>query len=765
MSTQKLANFGTAPVFLTSISTILGAVMFLRFGYAVGHTGFLGVLTIIIMGHAVTIPTALAIAEIATNQKVEGGGAYYIISRSFGLTAGGAIGLALFLSQAISAAFYIIAFGEGLDPLLAFLQSEYGFSIWDKRLITLPTMVLLTWVMLAKGADIGMRILYVVVGLLFLSLFMFFIGGEAVPAENLYATLTRTVDQPDDLFYVFAICFPAFTGMAAGIGISGDLKDPKRSIPLGTMAATFGGMIIYIAIAYKLSVTTLPDDLASDQLIMSKIAIWGPIIPIGLAAATISSALGSLIVAPRTLQAIGNDGLLPSKPLNAWLSREHGKNREPVHGSLVACVIGIAFVIVGDINFVAEVISMFFMVTYGSICMISFLEHFAADPSYRPTFRSRWYLSLLGALACGWLMWKMNPIYATVSVLIMTGIYFLISYYNPNKKGVSAIFQGVLFQTSRKLQLFLQDAQQGQDAINWRPSIVCISTNSFKRQSAFDLVRWMAHRHGFGTYIHFIEDYLSKETSKWADKCLNRLLRMASASKGRVFVDTLISPSYTTAICQVIQLPGISGHENNGILFEYSKNDPEGIEKILPNLSLISTVGFDLYILGSSERKFGYRKEIHIWLTPRDFENGSLMILTGYILLGDPDWRHGCLKIYATAPRKNLQEEKERLKTLIRAGRLPISEHNIEMIPQNQDRHLKDIINERSKEADLVIRGIRSELIKRIGREVFSGYTDIGDILFVNTHTGKTIATEEEVNEAAAMVERNHKNGEYENDV
>ena len=107
---QTVKKFGTLAVFLTAISTILGAVMFLRFGWAVGNVSFYGVLAIIVIGHMVTIPTAMALAEIATNQKVEGGGEYYIISRSFGLNIGAAIGFSLYLSQAISVAFYIVAF-------------------------------------------------------------------------------------------------------------------------------------------------------------------------------------------------------------------------------------------------------------------------------------------------------------------------------------------------------------------------------------------------------------------------------------------------------------------------------------------------------------------------------------------------------------------------------------------------------------------------------------------------------------------------------
>ena len=121
-------GFGTGPVFLASVSTILGAVMFLRFGYAVGNAGLLGAMLIILIGHAVTVPTALAIAEIATNRRVEGGGEYFIISRSFGTTIDGAIGVSLFLSQAVSVAFYMIAFAEAFRPLEAWYQGLTGFE-------------------------------------------------------------------------------------------------------------------------------------------------------------------------------------------------------------------------------------------------------------------------------------------------------------------------------------------------------------------------------------------------------------------------------------------------------------------------------------------------------------------------------------------------------------------------------------------------------------------------------------------------------------
>ncbi len=741
------------PVFLTAISTILGAVMFLRFGYATGNVGFVGVVAIIFLGHAVTIPTACAIAEIATNQKVQGGGEYFIISRSFGLTVGGAIGISLFLSQAISAAFYIIAFAEAFGPVTEFIAQKYGFHIADKRWFSVPTMILLIWVMLKKGADLGVKVLYLVVGVLFISLVFFFLGGGPGTSESGFEVLTATVENPDPFFYVFAICFPAFTGMTAGVGLSGDLANPKRSIPFGTLSATAFGMLIYMLIAYKLATSAAPDALHADQLIMGKIAIWGPIIPIGLACATLSSALGSMMVAPRTLQAIGGDGLFPTPNLNQWLSRGAPRSGEPVNATIVTSIIALGFLLVGDVNIVAEIISMFFMVTYGSICLISFLEHFAADPSYRPTFTSRWYISLFGALMCGLLMFQMNPGYALASIIIMTLIYIMISYFNPDKGGLSNIMQGVIFQVSRRLQVFLQTARKGDTQLNWRPSIVGLSKHSLERQSAFELVRWISHHHGFGTYIHFIEGYLSRTTHQQSVELLSRLIRLAGASRGRVFMDTLVSPSETTAICQVIQIPGVSGHENNGVLLEFSKRDPCDLNGIITNLQLITSANFDIYVLGSSQRKFGYRNEIHIWLSSTDFGNANLIILIGYILLGDPDWKRGTVKIFASYPEHKLDEEEEHLRNLIQAGRLPISQQNITMIPQVTGSSLKDLINHHSQEADLVIRGFRPAHLKRLGEEVFLGYEQIGDILFVHSSEWKEILSEQEINDAEATTQ------------
>lgn len=790
MSTIQKNQFGTAPVFFTAISTILGAIMFLRFGFAVGAVGLAGTIAIILIGHAVTVPTAMAIGEIATNQKVEGGGEYYIISRSFGLVIGSSIGIALYFSQAISVAFYIMAFAEAFTSLFEWILANYSvpssvaWLLEQKQTVSIPALLLLVSIVLTKGADLGVKALYVVVVTLFLALAAFFIGQTDYGKNNSldpFATVkteittdtngqlrnadssktTRITDpnvtvlEPADpnlrevtgnqrpieipgFFTVFAIIFPAFTGMTAGVGLSGDLKNPGKSIPLGTLSGTLVGMVVYIFIAIKLATSAAPEDLAdTSKLVMADIAWQGWwIIPVGLAAATISSALGSVLVAPRTLQAIARDRVLPSARINYWLSIGRGKSDEPFNATLMTVILAFAFIMIGELDFVAQIISMFFMVTYGTLCLISFLQHFAADPSYRPSFRSRWYISLFGALACFGLMFFMNAGYAILAILLMIFFYVIVSSYNPDKKNIAVIFQGVIFQISRQLQVFLQSAEKEKTG-SWRPSAVCISEHSFDRLAAFDLLRWISQRYGFGTYIHKINGYLSRNTHQEAKTSKERLIKMAEISNSNIYVDTLISPSYTSAIAQVIQLPGISGTENNLLLLEYSKHHPENREEIIDNFKLIKSVDFDLIILGSSERGYGLKQSIHIWITSNDYVNANLMILMAYIILGHEEWSHGHIKIFAVFPDDRMDDERDRLNQLIETGKLPISPKNIEVIPRNDD--VKAIINEKSGDADLTIIGIRDEVIKHEGIKIFEGYDNIGNTLFVDAAEQKNI--------------------------
>ncbi|MFO7615594.1 MAG: hypothetical protein R6W71_13250 [Bacteroidales bacterium] len=739
MKENKIAAFNTAPVFLTAISTILGAILFLRFGIAVGTLGYLGVFFIVVLGHLVTIPTAMAISEIATNQKVEGGGEYFLISRSFGLNIGATIGVALFLSQAISVAFYVIAFTEAFQPVVHWVNDNYGIVI-PRRAISLPAMGILSLLILTKGANLGVKALYVIVGVLFLSLAMFFFGKTGSVPEKTNIGLLFEFRNSDDFFIIFAIIFPAFTGMTAGVGLSGDLKKPGRSIPLGTMTATLAGLIIYLFIVWKLAVSASPEDLMSDQLIMSRIAWMGwLIIPLGLAASTISSAIGSVMVAPRTLQALAIDSTFPSEKVNRVMAKGKRLTNEPFNASLITCMIAFVFVALGDVDAVAKIISMFFMVTYGTLCLISFLYHFGSDPSYRPKFKSRWYLSLVGFVMSVWLMFKMNTPYAFLAIVLMIGLYNLIAYYNRDRKGLQFIFKGALFQLNRTIQVYLQQSVSIRSQQAWRPSVVCLSKDSLVRSDAFHILNWIAYRHGFGTYIHLMEGYYSRATHQDSVQILQELKDKFGELSTNVYLDTMISPSYTSAIAQIIQLPGISGMENNMIMFEYERGDAASLQRIIENVQLVKAGNYDTLILESSGKPVMCKNGIHVWLRSADYDNGNLMILLSYIITAHPDWSRGKIKIFSIVNKDDATRIKEEMFRMMETGRIPVSRKNIEVIPHDENVSSKKIINKYSATAGLTLIGFNAERLRHSGPDVFSGYDELGNVLFVNASNPKDI--------------------------
>ncbi len=730
-------GFGTAPVFLTSLSTILGAILFLRFGYAVGHIGLGGTLVMILLAHLVTIPTVLAVSEIATNRRVAGGGAYFIISRSFGPRIGGSIGIALYLSQAVSIAFYLVAFAEAFQPVLEW-AAAYGIS-QDPRWISLPSTVLLVVLILTRGADLGVRGLYAVCVVLACSIAAFLFGAAPDEIKPDGMNIAATIDSPDSFGVVFATCFPAFTGMIAGLGLSGDLKDPQRSIPIGTTGATLAGMAIYIIAAIKLARSATPEALAADQFIMSQIALWGPSVYVGLAAAALSSALGSLLVAPRTLQALARDAVLPSPRVNRFLAVGRGASQEPVNGTYVSGALALVFVALGGVDFIAQILSMFFMVTYGVLCAVSFLEYFAGNPSYRPTFHTRWYVSLIGAVMCGMMMMQMSVGYTVVSLLLMTAIYLGLLRSRRGERDLTAMFQGTMFQLTRRLQIAVQQSRVRSTHGSWRPSVVAITRDGEGQLGQFDLLRWICHRHGFGQFIQYIPGEYTFASELDARTQLERLIERSALSRSGIFVDTLISPSFRLAVSQTLQLPGISGLPNNSILLEFDRDHPTNLDEVVEGTRIASTSQFNALILRSTKFRFGYRSKIHLWLTEDTLSNAPLMLILAYIIVGHPEWRQAEIRLFAGFSSENAELEAERLSKLMEQGRLPISKQKVTLAEWADAEARERQVLRHSFSADLLIAGITPSQMQSGGlSDALAAFRAANDVLFV--HASERIA-------------------------
>ena len=377
-----LGTFGG--VFTPSILTILGVIMYLRFGWVVGQMGLVKTLLIVTISTAITFITGLSISAIATDQVVRAGGAYYMISRSLGIETGGAVGIPLYFAQAFSVALYTIGFAESVN------------SAFPNLPITITVMALATTIAITalalKSADIAIKAQYVIMAAIILSLISLVFGSTVTPTEVAVSKETGSVS----FWAVLAVFFPAVTGIMSGVNMSGDLKDPKKSIPMGTLAAVGVGYVIYMCIPVLLSNRADAASLIADPLIMRKIAFWGDAILLGVWGATLSSALGSILGAPRVLQALARDNILPKRL--RWLGNGHGPTDEPRLGTLFTLGVVLAVVCIGDLDAIAPILTMFFLTTYMVLNVAAGIEGFLQSPSFRPTFRIPWYISILGSI-------------------------------------------------------------------------------------------------------------------------------------------------------------------------------------------------------------------------------------------------------------------------------------------------------------------------------------------------------------------------------
>jgi hypothetical protein len=179
--------------------------------------------------------------------------------------------------------------------------------------------------------------------------------------------------------------------------------------------------------------------------------------------------------------------------------------------------------------------------------------------------------------------------------------------------------------------------------------------------------------------------------------------------------------------------------ENNMVLFEFDKADPDNLERIVENIKLVKAGNYDVAILGSSHKRFNFKNGIDVWIKSADYENANLMILLSYIILAHPDWRKGKIRIFEIIKNDEVEEARQRLFDLMKRGRIPVSEKNIEILTVDPEVSSQSFINEKSENAGLTIIGFHSDRLKHKGPEVFTGYDQVGDVLFVNASVRKEI--------------------------
>ena len=332
---QNKKKLGADAVFLTFILTFLGPILFLRLGYSVGTLGFLGTLSVLLVGGLVAIPVATVIVEITSNLHSVGRGEYYMISRSFGLNISAPIGIALYLLQALSISFLIIAFTESFLPLFSFLASR-GIT-FHRQYISIPCILILIRFMLKGKVSFNRNIFYFAAIIFVIAFFLLFLGHTEYGAENETSLFSlQRGNIKDSFFSVFSILFSAFVGITVCMGLSDRLKDPDKAISMSLTKAIVLAIIIYGFVSYKLAVSATPDDLVNNELILGNIALFGYIIiPLALAFITLPLAVSVLSLAPKTLQALALDNALPFKRLNNTMAKGNGKLNKPYNAALL----------------------------------------------------------------------------------------------------------------------------------------------------------------------------------------------------------------------------------------------------------------------------------------------------------------------------------------------------------------------------------------------------------------------------------------------
>lgn len=355
---------------------------------------------------------------------------------------------------------------------------------------------------------------------------------------------------------------------------------------------------------------------------------------------------------------------------------------------------------------------------------------------------------MIGAAFCFFMMFQMAPIYALLALSAIIGIYLSLRKGRSGDDDLSTMIKGVLFQATRKLQVLIQRKQTEVALANWRPSFIAISSVSLSRLAPFDLLRWISHYYGFGTFIHYIKGPLDPAHQAESKIKLDQMINQVTKSQAGIYVDTIISPSFRTAVAQIVQLPGIAGMENNSVLFEFSEGRPEEIQDILEGCQFASVVNFNIAVLRSSDRHFGYKSRIDIWLTPGDYQNANLMILLAYILMGHPEWKECEIELFAAFESGEMDQHVTRLNHLIDEGRIPISHKNLKKIPWDKTKtSYEAMVNRFSDAADLVIMGFSlTKLVNEKG-EFFTKFANIGDILFVRAGQKILITAEDTIPE------------------
>jgi amino acid transporter len=693
----KLGTF--AGVFTPSILTILGIILFLRLGYVVGNAGLGRTLLMIALANAISIITTVSLSAIATNLKVKGGGDYYLISRTLGLEFGGAIGIVLFLAQSVSIAFYCIGFGEALTDVLP-VSGKHLPQIIAAAAISF--LFIFAWL----GADWATRFQYVVMVILATALVSFFVGGVARWDSALVASNWTSPASGPSFWVLFAIFFPAVTGFTQGVSMSGDLKDPGKSLPLGTFIAVGLSALVYVTVAFLFAGGLPREVLSQDYASMKRVASIGFIIDAGVIAATLSSGMASFLGAPRILQSLAQDRIFP---FLLPFAKGAGATGNPRRGVLLACGIAFATVALGNLNLIAPVVSMFFLISYGLLNYATFYEARAASPSFRPRFR--WFdarLSLLGGIACLGAMLAIDVAAGLVAIAVLFSIYqYLKRTAGPARWADSRRS----YHLQRVREHLLGAAREPEHPRDWRPELLVFSDDPERREPLLRFASWLEGPSGLTTVVKILEGEGVKMTKR-RDEVEAELRKDLARLHPGAFPLAVVAPNLSVGVNTLVQAYGIGPIRANTILLNWMEQLPGG-EKTQStqgygrNLRGAFRLGCNVIVLDAKEETWAAlaevppeKRRIDVWWW-RD-RTSRLMLLLAYLMTRSEEWSGARIRVLAVESKKEEGEAEDDYEATVEDLRKTLEEFRISAEPEVLVNTSVETVAEHSGNAALV---------------------------------------------------------------
>lgn len=636
----KLGTF--AGVFTPSVLTILGIILFLRLGYVVGNAGLGRALIMIGLANAISVLTSISLAAISTNLKVKGGGDYYLISRTLGVEFGGAIGIVLFLAQSVSIAFYCMGFGEAMAEILPGMQ-------WLSTRMIAEVAVLLLFILAWLGADWATRFQYGVMLLIGLALVSFFWGGFSRWDGVVLSRNWTNASSGIPFWVLFAIFFPAVTGFTQGVSMSGDLKDPGKSLPLGTFMAVGVSILVYFGVAVVFAGVLPRDILSADYGAMGKVARFSFLIDAGVIAATLSSAMASFMGAPRILQSLSADRIFP---FLLFFSKGAGPTNNPRRGVLLSAGIALATVALGNLNVIAPVVSMFFLISYGLLNYATFFEARTASPSFRPRFQ--WFhhrLSLIGAMACLGVMLAINFRAGVIAVTVLFAIFQYLKRTAGPARWADSHRSYNLQQVRQHLLAVSRETEHPRD---WRPQMLVFSSNPERRKPLLHFASWIHGGSGLITAVRMLEGDVIR-TARIREEAKNELQKDIAANLPEAFSLVVTAQDLQQGLSTLIQSYGVGPLKANMALFNWSGTLREGIVGIrrtvyTNNIKATFRLGCNIVLLvappdawAKLETVPASDRRIDVWW--RDDPSGRLMLLLAHLMKRNAQWEDARIRL------------------------------------------------------------------------------------------------------------------------